>query len=235
MKTMTWYALLLCAVAWPALAAEPTASSGNADADVAGHYYLEGVMETGSELLLVPDGRFAWMMVYGALDLAATGTWRREGDHVVLQGEGIAQAPTFRLFEPTPQFGLVPAADAWMAVVGIPGERPLVGVEVMFESRKGTRATAIADGQGVATLQPHPAGDAWTRTALRRGGHDEPWQWFDMPVAIQEGRVAAFTVADPSAYRSHAFEEMRLRVDGRDLVPSFPWEGGNERGRYIRE
>lgn len=49
-----------------------------------GHYFLEGVMETGSELLLRPDGKFQYYFVYGALDLLAEGEWREEKGHVLL-------------------------------------------------------------------------------------------------------------------------------------------------------
>jgi len=55
-----------------------------ADAKLAGHYYLHGVMEVGSELLLKPDGHFDYMLAYGALDELASGCWSREGGTVTL-------------------------------------------------------------------------------------------------------------------------------------------------------
>lgn len=64
---------------------------------LAGHYYLSGVMETGSELLLRPDGRFAWFMSYGAADREAEGTWRIDGDAVLLDARvGASGEPAFR-------------------------------------------------------------------------------------------------------------------------------------------
>jgi len=60
------------------------AAAAPAQPSVVGHYYLQGVMETGSELELTPDGKFQWYLVYGALDLFAQGDWRREGDTVIL-------------------------------------------------------------------------------------------------------------------------------------------------------
>ena len=51
---------------------------------VEGHYYLEGVMETGSELLLKADGTFQYYFTYGALDLLAEGDWREDKGHVLL-------------------------------------------------------------------------------------------------------------------------------------------------------
>jgi hypothetical protein len=79
----------------------PMASAEGASVrqDLAGHYYLSGVMETGSELLLRPDGRFEWMMSYGAADQAARGTWRVDGDTVTLSAKPDDDAPfaTLRL------------------------------------------------------------------------------------------------------------------------------------------
>src|ERR1035437_8509328 len=64
--------------------------------DLAGHYVLRGVMEVGSELWLKPDGSFEYMLAYGAADYSAKGTWRHEGDAVILNSAGKEEAP-FRL------------------------------------------------------------------------------------------------------------------------------------------
>jgi hypothetical protein len=62
-----------------------------------GHYYLSGVMETGSELLLRSDGSFAWFMSYGAMDQEAEGTWRVDGDAVLLDARASGGTePAFR-------------------------------------------------------------------------------------------------------------------------------------------
>jgi hypothetical protein len=55
-----------------------------ADASLAGHYYLQGVMEVGSELLLRSDGSFEYALAYGNMDQAANGCWSRSEDGVVL-------------------------------------------------------------------------------------------------------------------------------------------------------
>jgi hypothetical protein len=55
-----------------------------ADPSLAGHYYLRGVMEVGSGLLLRADGRFEYMLAYGALDELASGCWMRNGAMVTL-------------------------------------------------------------------------------------------------------------------------------------------------------
>src|SRR6516162_5040578 len=71
-------ASLLAALSCSAAACTP------ADPSLAGHYYLRGVMEVGSELLLTPDGRFQYMLAYGALDELASGCWTRNGGVVTL-------------------------------------------------------------------------------------------------------------------------------------------------------
>lgn len=49
---------------------------------LAGHYYLNGVMEVGSELLLRPDGSFEFMLAYGANDQYGKGCWVQRGSSV---------------------------------------------------------------------------------------------------------------------------------------------------------
>ncbi|WP_343611306.1 hypothetical protein [Novosphingobium sp.] len=67
----------------------PPAPAGEAKGDQAftGHYYLSGVHEVGSELLLGADGHFDWMMAYGAADNAAKGHWARQGNQIVLTAQ----------------------------------------------------------------------------------------------------------------------------------------------------
>lgn len=72
--------------------AEPTSTCKEvkfqkADEAWSGHYYLNGVMEVGSELLLQPDGKFKWMLAVGALDQYAEGTWWKNGDCIGLKPE----------------------------------------------------------------------------------------------------------------------------------------------------
>ena len=64
--------------------------------DVSGHYVLQGVMEVGSELMLKPDGTFEYMLAYGAADYWAKGTWKKDGNAVILHSTG-KEEPPFRL------------------------------------------------------------------------------------------------------------------------------------------
>jgi len=67
----------------------PRASAANktaakSAARLAGHYYLRGMREVGSELLLTEDGRFQYLMSYGAVDIEASGQWRSDGKTIHL-------------------------------------------------------------------------------------------------------------------------------------------------------
>ncbi|MCC3246427.1 hypothetical protein LG047_14055 [Methylocystis sp. WRRC1] len=61
-----------------------TAQCVRADASLAGHYSMRGVMEVGSELRLQANGQFEYMLAYGALDELASGCWSRDGQVVTL-------------------------------------------------------------------------------------------------------------------------------------------------------
>ena len=78
-----WLYAALMPIAVP-VQAQPPATLQETAGDVRGHYYLQGLRETGSELLLDDDGAFQWYLVYGALDLFAQGHWSREGNQVTL-------------------------------------------------------------------------------------------------------------------------------------------------------
>ncbi|WP_374614786.1 hypothetical protein [Sphingorhabdus sp.] len=83
--------------------AGPPAEVGKPDASLAGHYYLSGVMETGSELLLKADGSFDWYISYGAVDQMAKGRWGRTGQTVTLAADlPSSDAPLFRVDQSFP-------------------------------------------------------------------------------------------------------------------------------------
>ena len=74
----------ISAVVAPLLPVAASAACAPADPSLAGHYSLHGVMEVGSELLLKADGRFEYMLAYGALDELASGCLTRNGGVVTL-------------------------------------------------------------------------------------------------------------------------------------------------------
>ncbi|RYF91726.1 MAG: hypothetical protein EOO00_07975 [Chitinophagaceae bacterium] len=52
---------------------------------LAGEYYLQNVMETGSGFKLNADSTFQFFFSQGALDRMAEGTWTSDGDSVIMQ------------------------------------------------------------------------------------------------------------------------------------------------------
>lgn len=78
-----------------------SASAKDVTPELAGHYYLQHVRETGSELLLRPDGSYEWMLSYGAVDEYSAGHWRREANEVVLQPNPLPTGPVFFLGDTT--------------------------------------------------------------------------------------------------------------------------------------
>lgn len=191
----------------PASAAEPAAST------LPGHYYLQGVMEVGSELLLKKDGTFEWMLSYGNTDQQASGEWRVAGDTVTLvAGNHGDKEPQFRVFEES-EMRIQKAAEAglWVAIVGFPKVGPMAGVEVKFEAQSGKTATAISVANGDAIVRM-PASERWVRAGLRRQGSKTDYQWLAVPPERAQERIAAFAVTDPQWLRSQAFQKLALRV-----------------------
>ncbi|NHQ94054.1 hypothetical protein [Janthinobacterium lividum] len=191
----------------PASAAEPAAST------LPGHYYLQGIMETGSELLLKKDGTFEWILSYGNTDQQASGEWRVAGDMVTLvAGNNGGKEPQFRVFEESEMRIQKPAeAGLWVAIVGFPQVGPMAGVEVKFEAQSGKKATAVSVANGDAIVRM-PASERWVRAGLRRQGSKTDYQWLAVPAERAQERIAAFAVTDPQWLRSQAFQKLALRV-----------------------
>ena len=57
------------------------------DKSIPGEYYLEGVMEVGSGILLKEDNTFQIFFSYGSLDKTGTGTWKRDGRYIILNSD----------------------------------------------------------------------------------------------------------------------------------------------------
>ena len=85
------FAACLASAAAPAHATEPVEPA--CPVALAGEYQLDGVMETGSGLLLRGDCSFEWFFSYGALDLAAKGRWKPAPGGIVLEVEDMAFPP----------------------------------------------------------------------------------------------------------------------------------------------
>lgn len=228
--------LVLLAAATLGMFTPVFAADNNKPSALPGHYYLEGVTEVGSELLLKEDGSFEWMLAYGSLDQMASGSWSASGDAVTL----VTSAPT----GPEPTFTSFSERDLkalstesmredgqWMVLVGIPQAGAMADVEVTFVAKSGKTASAVTSEQGDASVSM-PATETWTRVGLRRKGGKADVQWIDMPPDRASGRVAAFQVSDPKWVIRQAFQRMMLSVVPGGLKVSDP-SSGLGRGEYV--
>lgn len=226
------FSVLACAsllsLSVSAIAADQPAPS------LAGHYYLQGVTEVGSELLLKKDGKFEWMLAYGNVDQQASGDWSVSGKEVTLQAASPGKAPQFRVFDEEEMRIRKPAAEGqWVAIVGFPQLGPMVGVEVKFEARSGKTATAVSQQNGDAIVKM-PASEQWLRAGLRLEGSRADYQWLDVPPGRASERIAAFAVTDRQWLLKQPFQKLTLRVVDGGLQVSDA-DSGLGRGIYARQ
>lgn len=69
--------------------------NGQQTKDIAGEYYLRGVMETASGFKLNADKSFEFFFSYGALDRTGKGSWETRGDTLLLN----SPVPTEQSFQ----------------------------------------------------------------------------------------------------------------------------------------
>ncbi|MGK5026313.1 hypothetical protein [Janthinobacterium sp. RB2R34] len=226
------FSLLACAgllsLTFSAIAADQPASS------LPGHYYLQGVTEVGSELLLKEDGKFEWMLAYGNVDQQASGDWSVAGKEVTLRAASPGKAPQFRVFDEEEMRIRKPAAAGqWVAIVGFPQLGPMAGVEVKFEAKSGKTATAVSLQNGDAIVKM-PSSEEWVRAGLRLEGAKEEYQWLPVPAGRARERIAAFAVTDRQWLMKPAFQKLTLRVVEGGLQVSDS-ENGLARGVYAKQ
>ena len=205
---MKWL-LALCAFVAPL-----TASA--APPDPIGHYYLEGVHEVGSELLLKPGGRYDWYMSYGAMDQFSEGTWRRAGDDIILtvdprdkraaifklearepwneRAEEKAQEPGYKALVAA-IYDRCPFLLSQVAMVSSPpmvslGLTPDPGAGAKAEAADRIEAIARATYERAAALAILPGGD---REAKMREANDAMVAWRTASEAMDNAHVNAQT------------------------------------------
>ena len=194
-----------------------TSNAAEPASRLAGHYYLSGMTEVGSELLLKESGQFEWALMYGAQDMVARGQWQRQGDIVVLSTAGPAKGE-FRPFEEDElNLKKEPKAGNWVAIVGVPRTGPIEGIEVQFVAASGKQASAVSAANGDAIVSM-PAGERWVRAGLRRAKSTDEWAWFEVPPVRASARIAAFAVINWQAFVPAPFATLRLRVADGELA-----------------
>lgn len=64
------------------------------DHNLVGRYYLQGIMEMGSQLSLQNGGRFEAVIEYGSADGYAKGQWTLQGQQLTLHRQNVAMNST---------------------------------------------------------------------------------------------------------------------------------------------
>lgn len=142
-----------------------------------GHYYLRGVREVGSELLLLEDGSFEYFMSYGAIDISARGAWRSDGKHLFLDTPPVQPYSAIQDVRADSRAG----DDGLLTVRVYHRGRP-VSIDVAMSSADGDyggapRQSEGADGvtapisagglKALAVFVPLPAGARWHNVDVR--------------------------------------------------------------------
>ena len=189
-----------------------------ADDTLPGHYYLKGMREVGSELLLKKEGQFQWMLSYGSRDLYAEGSWQQTDNQLILLAAPPSPNPLFRLFTEKEMNIRKPAEEGrWVAIVGVPQYGPVPDIEVQFESKSGKKIRAVSDESGDAMVKM-PAREEWARAGLRRKNSKGSWQWLVIPPERAKARIAAFALDNPRDAQIAPFEKMQLQIETQGLL-----------------
>jgi len=173
----------------------------------------------GSELLLKPDGKFEFMLAYGAADYWAKGTWTRDGNAVVLHSAGKEEAP-FRLVR---------------SEAGKPGR---IRVVVLGQNNKGvenidvhllTASKALdgrTDSDGAAVFSDDPKAHAVA--------FEVPvYQIATKPYEIDPAKKDFYFEINGDAITQVLFKDERLAIDGTTLVMKH-WDPEKPM-RYVKE
>jgi hypothetical protein len=186
---------------------------------MAGHYYLQGVQEAGSELRLHPDGRFEYFLAYGAYDEQATGTWSVQGGRVLLNTAGNSAPPRFSL----KQSASKPENPLTILVQDSKG-RGLAAVEVYIDYGDGNPETGYTQEYGWQARAPR--GRARAIGLGVRMYNLEP-QWFQ--VAGRPDNYYVFEFSPGDLGRAH-FRNLPLTPDNGDLL----MEREGRKLRYVK-
>ena len=206
--------------AMPATVATPAPRPSAADIErFAGHYYLEGVREVGSEVLLRPNGTFEFMLSYGALDESGAGTWTVVAGDVILQSAGVAHPATVRLDASS---GV--ATNSIRVVVSDTRGQPVNGIEVdAVRPKSGTSFAKTRAGEYVLHFE---RGDTPTELSV---GYDILDLMFPFPLSRPLKSTYRF-VFDRGDIGVRRFDATRLIAGTKQLTMTM----NGQRMNYVR-
>ncbi len=172
--------------------------------ELPGHYVLQGAMEIGSELVLKPDGTFEYMLAYGAADYWAQGTWRQDGDAVILHSAG-KEEPPFRLLRS--EAGKPGKIQVW--VLGQNG-KGVANIRVGLQAG-GKRLEETTDSDGLAVFPDAPDARAVTFEV-------QVYSVEAGPFAIDPAYKDFFFEINGKTITQVLFKDERLAIDKQGLV-----------------
>jgi uncharacterized protein len=177
-------------------------------ADMTGHYYLRGVMEVGSELLLRPNGTFEFMLSYGASDYWGRGTWKAADEAVVLTSEESKHKAPFTLVKS--EAGK--SGETRIKLIGEDG-RIVPNVDLFFlvlvPGSKSVQGRTDFDGEAVFPSSSERRAIIWDV-----GVYDYRSPRFELPPDMH---TFTFQI-DGAAMSEWVFKEERLRIENGALI-----------------
>lgn len=160
-------------------------------------------MEVGSELLLSEDGTFQFALAYGALDLTAEGTWRQEGDTVILNAKAGTE-PLFKLHDSAS------SNDPHVRItIKGPGGDPAERVDVILKTAAGS-SHEVTDRKGQAVFQD-------IRSAQSVSFHVPVYDAVGGPFPLDAAHNEFEFVINPEAIGKVPFRNERLKIQGNTL------------------
>jgi hypothetical protein len=173
--------------------------------DMAGHYVLHGVMEVGSEMVLKPDGNFEWGLAYGAADFWAKGTWRRDGNTVVLHSTGKEEEPFKFLRSEAGKPGRI---RVW--VMGKNG-KGVENIDVYMLAGSPEPLEARTDSEGAAVFPDDPKAHAVAFEV-------RVYELQTKPFEIDPKNKDFYYEINGEAITQVLFKDEKLAIDGTSLI-----------------
>jgi ankyrin repeat protein len=207
-------AVLIEAGATPLKSATVVQSASKADKalekKLAGHYYLYGVREVGSEILLRENGRFEYMLAYGALDELASGTWQ------VLDGRAIIESDP-SVSPPVAPYAFVRAGNENPELVTVRTSGPQSAFAEVSVDVYGCEAPHLTGGHITAQVLAVEFDSPICFIVLSSGEVDGGRAFaYEVPPEQRSMREFEFAV-DPTAQRANGFR-VELEIDDDELV-----------------
>jgi hypothetical protein len=206
-------ALLLLAAAPPA---KPAHMSGPA-----GHYRLAGGPDAASEIVLKPDGRFAFFLMEGALDEHAQGRWTQQGSRIRLETLPKPRPPVFAAA------GASRTAEGPLSVsVKWPDGRGVALIDLRVGFDTGAPVEGYTQDYGWTLDPAETRTPRWVELGLDMYGIG----YTRFPIDLAHGNSLAFTLT-PNDLGVMDFTGVEVEAVPGALI--FRGPGGE--GRYVRQ